>query len=497
MRLKAVGFEQLSDVIAFRAVTATVDDCYRALGALHRAFQAVNGRFKDYISAPKTNGYRSLHTTVVGPAGSQIELQIRTRDMDEVAESGVAAHWAYKDGVRVANRYAVDPFTWLRELAQRVESGPEDAEDFEAFLEDAKREMAVDQIYCFTPMGEIKGLPLGATALDFAYAVHTSVGHTAVGAKIDGERAALSTPLRNGQTVEVVQSAGQRPSPIWYDMAKTGRARAAIRRDLRAQERADAARLGERLIQRAFERESAPYSRKVADIAAERLGVADAETLLADIGVGRMTAVQAFDAAYPELAASRASGGPAAIGVLDPDRPYAVVARYSGVSARAAGQPADGDALSMPAAPCCRPLPGERIVALREPRIGFRLHNVDCPVLAQYEDAMERWLDVDWSEDAAAEARHLATVELVIVNEPGSLGNTCTLLGQYGANIDNLEFLDRKPDFFRLKTDLEVRDMRHLSNVLAALRAQPTVAEAERRRQIDAAKPDAGATEDE
>ena len=471
MQQKDVSFEQLSDIIAFRVIAGSETECYRALGAIHRAWRAVPERFKDYISGPKTNGYRSIHTTVVGPGGARIEVQIRTEQMHEVAETGVAAHWAYKGGERSQNPFAVDPHRWLRQLVDRVERGdpPQD------FLEEAKMEMSFDQVFCFTPKGDVIGLPRGATALDFAYAIHTDVGHTAVGAKINGKRAPLWSQLRNGQTVEILQSKGQKPSPVWQEMVRSGRARAAIRRTLREQERHAAARLGRGIVEVLFERAGVAYSAKAMETAAKKLGQADAEALLAEIGAARLTARQALEAIYPEKAAA----APAidAFDPIDPNRPQVVPAR-KGRAERADGAPAE--ALAMPAAPCCTPLPGERIIALREPGLGHRLHAIDCEMLARYEDEMDRWLDVDWAPDAADRADHIAHIALLLVNEPGALGQVCTLIGAAGANIDDMTFADRKPDFFRLAIDVEVRDLRHLTNILTTLSAQPVVAEAER-----------------
>ncbi|MEL6281383.1 MAG: bifunctional (p)ppGpp synthetase/guanosine-3',5'-bis(diphosphate) 3'-pyrophosphohydrolase [Pseudomonadota bacterium] len=473
MQSKDVSFEQLSDIIAFRVIAKSESDCYRALGAIHRAWRAVPERFKDYISGPKSNGYRSIHTTVVGPNGARIEVQIRTEQMHEVNETGVAAHWAYKGGMRSQNPFAVDPHRWLRDLVDRVERGdpPQD------FLEEAKMEMTFDQVFCFTPKGDVIGLPRGATALDFAYAIHTDVGHTAVGAKVNGKRSPLWTPVRNGQTVEILQSKGQKPSPVWQEMVRSGRARAAIRRTLRDQERHAAARLGRGIVEVLFERAGAAYSAKVLDTAARKLGHSDGEALLAEVGAARITARQALEAVYPEKAASSAKVVDA-LDPIDPNRPQVVPTR-SGQTGRDTDD-SPQPALAMPAAPCCSPLPGERIIALREPGLGHRLHAIDCERLADFEDDMDRWLDVAWAPNAGDHADHLAHIALVLVNEPGALGQVCTLIGAAGANIDDMTFADRKPDFFRLDIDLEVRDLRHLTNILTTLSAQPVVAQAER-----------------
>lgn len=490
MQNKGVSFEQLSDIVGFRAIVETEAECYEALGVIHRAFRMVPGRFKDYISGPKANGYRSLHTSVIGPNGARIEVQIRTQQMHEVAETGVAAHWSYKQGVRNQNPFAVDPFRWLRDLVARVESGAPAEENPEDILEDAKREMTFDQVFCFTPRGDVMGLPLGATALDFAYAIHTDVGHTAVGVKINGRRAPLSTVLRNGQTVEVLQSEGSQPSPFWSEIAKTGRARVAIRRTLRAQERREAARLGEKLLRRIFERAGAKWSDKATETAAQRLGSHDVEDMFADIGEAKLTAAAALAAVYPELAASltvdAANLEPATPATSDPSRPRVMIAKPGRSPVLTPKKREEGDAapMALPAAPCCRPLPGERAIALEEPMIGHRLHAIDCPVLARHEDEMDRWLDVAWAPEASEDAVNDVLLELILANEPGALGEVCTLIGGSGANIDGVEVLDRKPDFHRIRLEIEVRDLRHFSNIMTAVSAQPIVAEVRRMRDV-------------
>ncbi len=473
MELKEVSFEQLSDIIAFRVIVDNEADCYRALGAVHRRMAAVPGRFKDYISSPKPNGYRSLHTTIIGKRGARVEMQIRTGQMHEVAETGVAAHWSYRDGAPNENPFAVDPFSWLRDLVERLARGEPDPE---LFLEEAKMELRFDQVFCFTPRGDVIGLPLGATALDLAYAVHTGIGHRAVGAKVDGKPAPLWKRLRNGQTVEILTSQGQRPQPSWYDLVSTARARQAIRRELREMERDEAVIAGAKIVERAFERVGAQYSTKAMETAASRLSYSEAEALLAAIGFSEVTAVQVVEAVHPELVRAHDTHDGATVGSADPNRKKSVVTR------RWIGGAVEGSTRSMPAAPCCRPLPGERIMALREPGVGFRLHAIDCEVLERYEDALDRWLDVSWNADAGVRAENLAGIVLVLANEAGALGQVCTLLGASGVNIDGIEIRDRTPEMFRIQFEIEVRDVRHLNNVLTALRAHPIVEDAYRLR---------------
>ncbi|MEM1314866.1 MAG: RelA/SpoT family protein, partial [Pseudomonadota bacterium] len=288
-------FARLSDIYGFRVITASEADCYAVLGAVHRRWTAVPGRFKDYISNPKPNGYRSIHTTVQGRSARRVEIQIRTREMHEVAETGVAAHWAYKDGRRVENPFSVDPFKWLRTLTQEFET----AENPDEFLEHVKLEMFQDQVFCFTPKGRVVGLPRGATPIDFAYAIHTGIGNGCVGAKIDGRRAPLSTRLRNGQTVEIITAEAQRPQPVWEEMAATGRAKQAIRRALRAERREADIRIGHGLVASAFERAGKSVTRKALGLAAQKLGQSDADDLLQAVGAAEIGAGKVLTALYP------------------------------------------------------------------------------------------------------------------------------------------------------------------------------------------------------
>ena len=308
MEEKRQGFSQLSDVYGFRIIAPAVPDCYRALGAIHGRWRAVPGRFKDYISQPKSNGYRSIHTTVSGRAGKRVEVQIRTRPMHEIAETGVAAHWSYRDGERVRNPFAVDPGAWVRQMAERL-AWEEDAE----FLEHVKLEMYADKVFCFTPRGEVVKLPKESTPLDFAYAVHTRIGDRCVGAKVDGVRVPLWTRLRNGQAVDIVTAEGQTPQPGWLDMVTTGRAKAAIRRSLKASRRERFVRLGRELVRVAFEQVGRKPTDKALGTAARQMGLPDATELLARVGAAELTAREVASTLYPdrtpEPARERSGGG--------------------------------------------------------------------------------------------------------------------------------------------------------------------------------------------
>jgi len=465
------GFSHLSDIYGFRVLCETEEDCYRALGAIHRHWRAVPGRFKDYISGPKANGYRSIHTTVYGAGALRVEMQIRNFEMHEVAETGVAAHWAYKDGHRMQNPFAVDPFKWLRDLVARMEKGDEPQE----FLEHVKLEMFSDQVFCFTPHGDVVGLPRGVTPIDFAYAIHTNVGDQCAGALVDGRRVPLWTRLRNGQQVEIITAKGQTPSPHWVDMAQTGRAKAAIRRSLRERLRGEQIVLGRDLAEQSFARAGRSGGKKALAAAAAKLGFASVEAMLVQLATGETTGRQMVAAVYPS----------------PPDTafptPSDVATKKSGIRGIRRGA-------AIRFCTCCWPIPGDRIVGLSRPG-GVVVHAISCPLLAEYEDDLERWHDLTWDREASHEPTNLARINVTLANQPGALGTVCTLVGEQHANIDNLEVTTRKPDFFLMSVDLEVRDVKHLSDILTALRAQSFVSQVERAVTPPATETEAGPQE--
>ena len=456
MREKELAFSRLSDIYGFRVICEEVPDCYRILGLIHQRWRAVPGRFKDYISQPKSNGYRSIHTTVSGRDGKRVEVQIRTRAMHEVAEAGVAAHWAYRDGERVANPFAVDPARWISTLTEQVDAGGHHDE----FLEQVKLEMYSDQVFCFTPKGDVVQLPRGATPLDFAYAIHTRIGDSCVSARVDGIRVPLWTRLRNGQSVEIITAEGQRPQTTWIDLVVTGRAKAAIRRSLREEDRARFVRLGQELARVAFEHVGRKATDKALATAATRLGVSDRKELLARLGSAEITARQVVAALYPELAAAE-------VDEVDARRPVV-------------GLP---DAEAFRRAECCQPLPGERIVGITYRGIGVVAHAIDCLALEEFEETPERWIDLRWHDGRHAPAYTVA-LKVTISNDAGVLGRICTLIGEQGANISDLRFADRKPDYYRLIIEVDLRDLAHMHAVMTALEADSDVAELARHRDM-------------
>ncbi len=454
MQEKDQGFSRLSDIYGFRILTGSEEDCYRVLGAIHQRWRAVPGRFKDYISQPKTNGYRSIHTTVSGRDGKRVEVQIRTRPMHDVAETGVAAHWSYRDGVRSKNPFAVDPAKWISSLTEQFDA----EDDHDEFLEAVKLEMYSDQVFCFTPKGDVVKLPRGATPIDFAYAIHTRIGSACVGAKVDAIRVPLWTRLKNGQSIEIITAEGQTPQVSWLEIATTGKARTAIRRALREVDRERFIKLGKELARAAFENHGRKATDKALETAAKHLRISDRNELLARLGSAELTGHEVVQSVYPELAPDEGEKIP---------RRRAIIGLQPGQS--------------FDRAPCCQPLPGERIVGITFRGKGVVLHAIDCNRLSDYDEQPERWVDLHWYSGSHPPI-YVTTLDLTIGNDAGVLGRVCALIGEKKANIHDLKFVDRKPDFFRLLIDVELRDIEHLHSLMLMLEAERDIAAVERYR---------------
>jgi guanosine-3',5'-bis(diphosphate) 3'-pyrophosphohydrolase len=464
MQRKNVGFEQLSDIMAFRVTVETLEECYHALGILHSTYSVVPGRFKDYISTPKPNNYRSLHTGVIGPERQRIEVQIRTREMHEVAELGVAAHWTYKQG---APKTEGKQYRWLRELLDILEhaSGPEE------FLEHTKLEMFQDQVFCFTPKGDLIALPRGATPVDFAYAVHSQIGDTCVGAKINGRLVPLRTQLVNGDQVDIVTSKAQTPSPTWERFVVTGKARARIRRFIRTQQREQYLDLGKAILQKAFRHEGHDFSEKSLDEVLKSFNAASVDDLFVAVGEGVYTGREIVHALFPPKIEAKP-------GKVVP------LARARKAKTSEDAVPIRGliPGMALHFAGCCHPLPGDRIVGIVTTGKGVTIHTIDCETLESFANTPERWLDVAWKDAADAEHSHVGRISVTIGNEPGSLGSLTTVIGKNGGNISNLKITNRSLDFFEILVDIEVQDVRHLTNIIAALRATPVINSVDRAR---------------
>ena len=470
MERNNVAFEQLSDVVAFRVIVESVDDCYRALGLIHQKYRVVPGRFKDYVSTPKPNQYKSLHTGVIGPLKKRIELQIRTEDMHRVAELGVAAHWVYKQDVP---EFEGRQYRWLRHLLDILEhaSGPEE------FLEHTKLEMFSHQVFAFTPKGDLIVLPAQATAVDFAYAVHSEVGNTCVGAKVNGRMVPLRTQLSNGDQVEIVTSSGQKPSPIWESFVVTGRARSQIRRFVRSEQRSQYINLGRAIMDKLFRQEGYEFADKSLAGVVGQFRVETEEDLLARVGEGLHTGKEVFEAIFPghkhvERAETVIPFKGKDRAILRKDRPGTHAVPIKGLT----------PGLAVHYANCCHPIPGDRIVGIVTAGKGVTIHTIDCDNLESFSDQPDRWLDVAWDSRQTEGESFVGRLQMVVANEPGSLGQLSGVIGKNQGNIINLRFTSRSSGFFDMVMDVEVADIRHLSDIVAALRATPQVNSVERAR---------------
>jgi GTP diphosphokinase / guanosine-3',5'-bis(diphosphate) 3'-diphosphatase len=484
MERKSVGFEQLSDIFGFRVLVSDAQECYRALGIVHTTWPVVPGRFKDYVSTPKQNDYRSIHTTVIGPGRQRVELQIRTRKMHEIAEYGIAAHALYKDAhgsptemlSRESNAYA-----WLRRTIELLAEGSNPEE----FLEHTKLELFHDQVFCFSPKGKLIALPRKATPIDFAYAVHTDVGNTAVGCKINGKIAPLVSELANGDEVEILTSRAQlAPPAAWESIVVTGKARAAIRRATRAAVRKQYAGLGRRIVERLFARAKKEYGDEKLQGALPRLARASIDDVMAAVGRGEMKASDVARAMYPDYKEERAAPvlPPKESGWFGLKKAKAVKFKVPAGPAEATAIPIRGISGELPVrfAPEGGAVPGDRIVGILTPGEGITIYPIQSQALKDFEDVPEHWLDVRWDIEDASPHRFPARIAVHSVNEPGTLAQIAQVIAEHDGNIDNIRMTRRSPDFTELLIDLEVYDLKHLTAIIAQLRAKDVVAQAER-----------------
>jgi guanosine-3',5'-bis(diphosphate) 3'-pyrophosphohydrolase len=486
MERKSIAFEQLSDIFGFRLLVSRTEDCYRCIGVIHTKWPFVPGRFKDYISTPKQNDYRSLHTTVVGPGRQRVELQVRTQEMHDIAEYGIAAHALYKDG-RATDTDALSresrAYRWLRRTIELLAEG----DSPEEFLEHTKLELFHDQVFCFTPKGRLIALPRGATPIDFAYAVHTDVGNNAVGAKINGRIAPLLSELQNGDEVEVAVAEGQVPPAAWETLVVTGKARSAIRRATRDAVRSQYAGLGRQIVTRAFERANKPFSDEKLKGALPRLARTSVDDVLAAVGRGEMFSGDVVKAVYPDFKDERKAA--AGLKKADPGwfglkKAASLVFKVPGAEGHAESQAIPirglGGDLPVSVAPNGGAVPGDRIVGILTPGEGITIYPIQSPALMDFDDQPERWLDVRWDIDEDKRDFFPARVTVTAINEPGTLGMIATVIGDAGANIDHIEFISHSPDFRDIVIDVEVLNLAHLNAIISQLKAKPVVSKVER-----------------
>ena len=480
MERRSIAFEQLSDIYGFRILVDKVADCYAAVGVAHTTWPAVPGRFKDYISTPKQNDYRSIHTTVIGPGSQRVELQIRTHEMHEIAEYGIAVHTIYKDGR--ADTLGVSESRAYRGLRQTIEALASD--DSEKFLEHTKLELFHDQVFCFTPKGRLIALPRGATAIDFAYAVHTDIGNSAVGCKINGRIAPLISVLQNGDEVLISRSERSSPPAAWDSVVVTGRARAAIRRATREAAKAQFGGLGRQIVERAFERAGKKFSESRLKAALPRLARTSVDDVFIGVGRGEIYSTDVVRAVHPDFKEERRAGAVVPqneIGWFNLPKAHDLVFRVPGKSDPASALPVRGIDMetAIRFAPKGGAVPGERIVGIRGPE-GITIYPIHSPALAAFNDETERWLDVRWDLENVDQALYSTQIVITMLNEPGALGAIATTIGEYGANIDAISSSASGADFRELMIDLQVRDIQHLNAILAELRGKNVVHKVER-----------------
>ena len=494
MERKQISLEQLSDVYGFRVIVEDEDTCYRVLGVVHTTWHVVPGRFKDYISNPKQNDYQSIHTTFVGPHHQRVELQIRTRQMHEIAEYGVAAHTIYKDrvngkaGAKRRNRkgYALsqesNAYQWLRRLVENLLEG----DNPEEFLEHTKLELFHDQVFCFTPKGRLIALPRGATPIDFAYAVHTDVGNSCVGSKINGHHMPLVTELRNGDEVDIVRSDAQTPPAAWESIAITGKARSAIRRATREAVRRQYGKLGREILVRAFERADKEFDKAVLKKATQRLPQKTPEDVLAAIGRGELPSADVLRAIHPEVAVAEPSQRPRIRrndeGWFGLTKSIGLKFQWPGTPAKsdqseAAGIPVRGISGDLPVrfAPKGGAVPGDRIVGILTPGEGITIYPIHAEALKQFDDQPERWIDVTWDLGEDKPDLFPAQITVTALNEPGSLAQIAQVIADTAGNISKVNMVDQAPDFTEMLIDLEVHDLKHLNDIISGLRAKSVV----------------------
>jgi RelA/SpoT family (p)ppGpp synthetase len=478
---KQVAFEQLSDIFAFRILVGSIEDCYLALGIVHTKWPLVPGRFKDYISTPKQNDYRSLHTTVIGPGQQRVELQIRTEEMHGIAEYGIAAHALYKDnkaGDSVRLESESRAFSWLRRTMAMLAEG----DNPEEFLEHTKLELFQDQVFCFTPKGKLITLPRGANAIDFAYAVHTDVGNTAVGCRVNGRPAALVSELFNGDEVAIITAKEQTPPAAWETLVVTGRARAAIRRATRAAVRAQYAGLGQRIIDRAFERAGKVYSADALQGALKRLARRSIDDVLTAVGRGEMRSQDVLRAVFPDFKVEQAAHAAAG---LD-DSWFGLEGGQNLRFKRPGGEtetaiPIRGVQGDLPVRFAeSGAVPGDRIVGILTPGEAITIYPIQSPALADFEDRPELWLDVRWDVETREAERYPARLLVQSINEPGTLAQIAQVVAETDGNIDNLTMHRRSPDMTEMTLDVEVYDLKHLSAIMDGLRARKVVSDVQR-----------------
>lgn len=465
MKQKDVGIEQLADIIAFRIIGANLEECYRILGVVHSKYKMVPGHFQDFISTPKNNGYQSIHTVVIGPFQQKIEVQIRTHQMHEIAELGVAAHWRYKQGDN--DMTDGKQYSWIRELLSILDQ----SNDSEEFFQNTKMAIYYDQVFCFTPKGHLVALPKGATTVDFAYMVHSNIGNACVGAKVNGRIVPLRTELQNGDQVEIITSKNQVASPTWENFVITGKARGEIKKAIRNKQREQYIQLGQNILTKFFNSMNVPNVNQVFKQACDFFGK-DQEELLFAVGEGSITREDILQQFKPKQ-----SRFVAALELLKLKRK-----RHSkAVASHEYAVPIKGliPGMAIHYAKCCHPLPGDKIVGVIHAGSGITIHTSDCDLLSNFESMPERIIDLTWDSEKS-NIPFICRIKLVLLNEPASLAIISSEISKDGGNITNFKILTRTGDFFEMIFDIESKSVDHIEKIISTLRTKRVVQHAER-----------------
>jgi len=453
---KNISFEQLSDIMAFRVITNSTRECYRCLGIIHRRYPYIQGRFKDFISSPKSNGYRALHTSVMGPKNKKIEIQFRSNIMDQIADFGVASHWKYKDPKKIKEKDARE-YKWVYDLVDSMNSSVSQDE----LIQNSKLKVFQNDIFVFTPKGDLIELPKNATPVDFAYAIHSQVGDKCVAAKINDKLQPLKTILKNGDQIEIITSESSQPSPLWQRFAVTTKVKSQLRRFFRFKKKEEHIIFGREILFNYFQKENYEFNKNIEQKILDDFSYKSIDDVYALIGSGEITALSVIKKIYPEY-----NYIPVSKFTENNQNPIKLKGLTAGMSYHLAG--------------CCSPLKGDSIVGIVTAGIGVAVHTLDCDTLISYQDAPDRWLNISWDNKNNLETVSNSRIVVVLFNKPGSLGKVTTVIAKNNGNISNILFSVRKSDFFEIIIDIEVRDSNHLQNIIAALRMEKEVSSLER-----------------
>ncbi|WP_306253405.1 bifunctional (p)ppGpp synthetase/guanosine-3',5'-bis(diphosphate) 3'-pyrophosphohydrolase [Parvularcula sp. IMCC14364] len=479
MQRKNQGFDELADIYAFRILVETEEDCYRALGVIHRNFTMIPGEFDDYISVPKPNNYRSIHTAVLAPVDNtqikqRVEVQIRTKEMHESAERGIAAHWRYKDisaqpetdnagMIEITNAGSYDPYDWARNAVEMLQQG----DSADEFLAHAKLELFQDQVFCFTPKGRVIALPAGATPIDFAYALHTEVGESCVGARINGATRPLRTPLKNGDVVRILRSENAPIPQNWESLVVTGRARSSIRRRIKELKRKEQVKLGRRILESEFSAHGFVMTDSSIEPVLARLGFQKVKDVYQAVGSLKVSPAEVREVVYPGTNAG--SDGDDTLRKVTTRQKLREAISVEGLTR----------GVSVRLAPCCSPLPGERIIGLPTEDDMVAIHRIDCDSVATTSITEDEWLDMRWRDNL--EGGFVAPISINVNNRIGALAHVSSIMAHYEVDIVDIKLVNREVEFNEIQMDILIRDVRHLGNVLTGLRASEHVIGADRR----------------